>query len=351
MMKLVCCVVLMTVAAVRGNPGATTAANDMISILIGGLGGGVDAEVITPGKVCKGTTASPRIPVAEFSSIFGWSAAMFNKDVQKGQLLLCGGKALTETEICHSLELGSNSWKGDHCSLDKARTNADMFTTSDGRVVVSGGYNERYGWLSDVQILNSFDPNCDSNCCQWENLGTIQGKGVYAHCSLQYDDDHFVFLGGNTWDSEGQYDIPDVQKFNINTGEWVRGKDMPIPRQGHGCIKTTMNGREGIMVAGGFCNGNPDHPDCYQLRIDQTIFYDFESDEWTELAPLNYARDGLVLQNIGGEIYAIGGENTGRPEKRIEKWNGSSWETTNMVLLDEVSAFAHVQVPATEYRC
>ena len=31
------------------------------------------------------------------------------------------------------------------------------------------------------------------------------------------------------------------------------------------------------MIAGGFCNGNPNHPDCYQLRLDSTMFYDFES--------------------------------------------------------------------------
>ena len=33
------------------------------------------------------------------------------------------------------------------------------------------------------------------NCCQWENIGTIDGKGVYSHCALQYDEDHFVFMG------------------------------------------------------------------------------------------------------------------------------------------------------------
>jgi len=335
-------------STVQGEDAAST---DMISILIGGLGGGVDAEIITPTGVCKGATSTPQIPVAEFSSIFGWSAAVFSKGVAKEQLLLCGGKTLTETENCHSLEVGGQRWRSDHCSLDKARTNADMFTTSDGRVVVSGGYNERYGWLSDVQMLNEYDPDCTTDCCQWENIGTINGKGVYAHCSLQFDEDHFVFMGGNTWDSEGQYDIADVQVFNRKTGQWVRGMDMPIPRQGHGCIKTTHNGREGIMVAGGFCNGNPDHPDCYQLRIDQTIFYDFENDTWEELGALNHARDGLVLQNIAGEIYAIGGENRGRPVKIIEKWNGNSWDDTDMILLDDISAFAHVQVPAGSYKC
>ena len=44
------------------------------------------------------------------------------------------------------------------------------------------------------------------------------------------------------------------------------------------------------------------------------------TDTWEELEPLNYARDGMILQNIGGDIYAIGGENTGQAVVEIEKF-------------------------------
>ena len=37
------------------------------------------------------------------------------------------------------------------------------------------------------------------------------------------------------------------------------------------------------MIAGGFCNGNPNHPDCYQLRLDSTMFYDFESGQFQQI--------------------------------------------------------------------
>ena len=37
------------------------------------------------------------------------------------------------------------------------------------------------------------------------------------------------------------------------------------------------------MIAGGFCNGNPNHPDCYQLRLDSTMFYDFESGKFQQI--------------------------------------------------------------------
>ena len=33
-----------------------------------------------------------------------------------------------------------------------------------------------------------------------------------------------IFLGGNTYSVEGQYDVADVQIFNIMTGEWRKGQ-------------------------------------------------------------------------------------------------------------------------------
>ncbi|XP_023341305.1 kelch-like protein 31 [Eurytemora carolleeae] len=326
------------------------AGEDWVSLIIGGLGGGIGNELITAESVCNGNEATPNIPPAEFGYIFGWSAALFSSNMEKGEIMLCGGKDTIESKKCYNLPVGSSSWKRDVCELERERINANMFSTSDGKIVISGGYSSKAGWLKDVQMLQSYDPDCTSNCCQWDNIGTIDGKGVYSHCALQYDEDHFVFMGGNTWDSNGQYDIADVQIFNYKTGQWTKGKDIPIPRQGHGCIKTTHNGRDGIMIAGGFCNGNPNHPDCYQLRLDSTMFYDFESDEWTELSPLNNARDGLVLNNVEGTIMAIGGQYRGAPVEIIEKWNGDSWEES-ISLKDKVSSFANVQVKKTDYKC
>ena len=34
-----------------------------------------------------------------------------------------------------------------------------------------------------------------------------------------------IFSGGNTWSQQyGQYDIPDVQIYNMKTGEWKKGR-------------------------------------------------------------------------------------------------------------------------------
>ena len=35
--------------------------------------------------------------------------------------------------------------------------------------------------------------------------------------------------------------------------------------------------RSGILVAGGFCHGNPDFDECDLLRLDSTMFYDWQN--------------------------------------------------------------------------
>ena len=34
-----------------------------------------------------------------------------------------------------------------------------------------------------------------------------------------------AFSGGNTWDQQvGMYDVPDIQIYNMRTGEWKKGR-------------------------------------------------------------------------------------------------------------------------------
>ena len=61
------------------------------------------------------------------------------------------------------------------------------------------------------------------------------------------------------------------------------------------------------------------------------------SDEWTELSPLNNARDGLVLNNVEGTIMAIGGQYRGAPVEVIEKWNGDRYKLKIKKKLDKIN--------------
>lgn len=271
--------------------------------------------------------------------------------------MLCGGKDTTESNECKMIEIGQSSWRDGYCKLPYAVTHAAMTSTMDGSVVISGGYSEQIGWIGDVYKLTEIRPeDCtgvNPKCCTWEKLNTSPGTPVYAHCSVQYDEDHLALIGGNTWvEADGQYDVADIQILNMKTGEWKKGSDMPIGRQRAGCIKTEVNGRSGILVAGGFCHGNPNFEECDLLRMETTVFYDWENDSWEDLAaPLMEPRDGLHIQAIGGKILALGGELRGQPIKRVEEWTGTGWGSANFDLAEDTKDFATTVIPADIYLC
>jgi hypothetical protein len=336
-------------------PAATQAGG--IAVLFGGYGGGVNTQIVSGTTSCQGDKSSPAFPDASFSHQRGWAAAVHKLNGEPGDVMLCGGKDVAESNECKMIEIGQSSWRPGFCKLPSARTSAAMTSTMDGSIIISGGYSEMSGWLSDIYKLTEIRPeDCDSwnpNCCTWENIGTNPGSPVYAHCSVQYDQDHLVLIGGNTWSvTNGQYDVPDIQIFNMRTGEWKKGRDMPIARQRAGCIKTEVNGRSGILVAGGFCHGNPDFEECDLLRMDSTMFYDWENDSWEDLAaPLIDNRDGLDIANIGGKILAYGGEYRGGPVTAIEEWDGSKWVQTDFKLSGGTANFASTVLPEDSYIC
>jgi len=325
-----------------------------VAVLIAGGGAGVGSQIVTADGVCR------PFPSAPFSHQNGWVAGVTTIN-NKDQLVLCGGKDIMESNDCNIIDLGSGDWKEGACKMDLARTHASMLTTFDGKVIISGGYSSNVGWLNEISMLTELDADSctnqvTSNCCRWESLGSINGNATYDHCSLQYDNDNLLFIGGNTWDSIlGQFDIPDVQIYNMNTGSWRRGQDMPIGRQRMGCIKTEINGRSGVLVTGGFCHGNPNYEECAQLRLKNTIFYDFENDSWEELAggDLMEPRDGLTLGMVQGKLLAYGGQDIGKPVTNVEEWSfaDNRWLRTDLQLEDGVANFASTVIPETYYHC
>jgi len=355
LLLLVPVVVLGVPSSVHNNG---TKAPGGVAVLFGGYGGGVNTQLVTGSNSCQGDKAMPNFPDADFSHQRGWVSGVHTLNGSPGDLLLCGGKDTVESAECKMIEIGQSTWRPGFCKLPSARTHASMISTMDGSVIISGGYSDYGGWLADIYKLKEIRPeDCEGSwngdCCTWENIGTNPGHPVYAHCSIQYDDDHIALIGGNTWDQQvGMYDVPDIQIYNMRTGEWKKGRDMPIGRQRAGCIKTEVNGRSGILVAGGFCHGNPDFEECDLLRMDSTVFYDWENDSWEDLAaPLHENRDGLNVANIGGRILAFGGEFRGGPVTVIEEFDGSRWVDAEFSLSGGTANFASTVLPENSYRC
>jgi len=331
--------------------------NGNMAVTFGGSNAGIFTQLITEESSCQGSQAVPTFPSAPFSHQNGWAAGVYTINGEPGDVILCGGKDTTESNECKMIEIGTSSWKEGSCFLPVPVTHHSMVSTMDGTVVISGGYSEQIGWLPEVYKLTEMrTEECNNlqtnHCCTWEKIGTNPGNAVYAHCSVQYDEDHLAIIGGNTWSgSDGQYDVPDIQILNMKTGEWKRGADMPMARQRAGCIKTEVNGRSGILVAGGFCHGNPNFDECDLLRLETTVFYDWENDSWEDLAaPLLEPRDGLKIANIGGKILAFGGEFRGFPVKGVEEWTNGGWAPAHFDIGD-TKDFASTVIPSGYYNC
>jgi hypothetical protein len=339
---------------------SAVSADSSIALVFGGDGGGVDAKVVTRDNSCKGSESFPKIPVASYENQNGWVAGYHTLNVdqqnESGDIILCGGMALTESDECHMMELDSSTWRKGSCKLPTTMTHASM-VSYDGSVIVSGGYSSNIGWLDTVYRLQSIDTEqCKSNpdgCCSWESLPKMIGKAVYSHCSVIYEN-NLVIMGGNSFDSEsyGMEDVDEMKVLNMETMEWTL-KKIPSPRQRFGCVKTEHNGRSGIMISGGFCHSYAEGS-CDQLRLADTQFYDWENDSWEDLGkPLSSGpRDGHTLMTVQGDLLAFGGDYKGQQIDSVEKWNGDYWVSANFDLAGfGTNNYGVAEVPEFSYLC
>ncbi|VDN83855.1 unnamed protein product [Brugia pahangi] len=104
--------------------------------------------------------------------------------------------------------------------------------------------------------------------------------------------DLLLAIGG--WEKRGPTNVAEV--LNINTNKWQRAKILEDKRQiaYHECI--VINNK--LYVIGGF-EGTQ--------YFNSTRCYDSETKEWSELAPMNYARCYISACEINGTIIAAGG--------------------------------------------
>lgn len=272
-------------------------------------------------------------------------------------MILCGGKDLVQSDDCHMIELGADKWRAGSCKLPTSMTHASMVSTSDGSVIISGGYSDQIGWLDGVYKLESITPeDCKDHpesCCHWEVLPSMPGKPVYSHCSVMYDN-NLVIMGGNAFDLEtGLYDVDEMKILNMDTMEWTMST-IPSPRQRFGCVKTEYNGKSGILISGGFCHGYAEGS-CDQQRLDDTHFYDWENKSWEDLGkPMSQARDGHVIKNIQGSLLAFGGDNKGMQINGVERWSrlDERWMYAGFDLAGfGTNNFAVVTIPEFTYIC
>jgi N-acetylneuraminic acid mutarotase len=107
--------------------------------------------------------------------------------------------------------------------------------------------------------------------------------------------DRIYVVGGAEVDRRGPRPSSALEIYDLDTGEWTRGPDMPTARHHHGAA--AVGGV--LFVVGGRAAGD--------LSVDAVERFDPASDQWERLAPLPLGAGGLAVVSVAGMVVAIGG--------------------------------------------
>jgi N-acetylneuraminic acid mutarotase len=109
-----------------------------------------------------------------------------------------------------------------------------------------------------------------------------------------------IYVTGGSQRDRGERNVSStLQVYDIATGVWTRGPDMPTPRHHHGVA--VVNGR--LFVVGGRADDD--------FSVDAVERFDPARKRWDRLAPLPLGVGGLAVVQAAGMVVAIGGGDDG----------------------------------------
>jgi len=222
----------------------------------------------------------------------GSRAASFN-----GKYYSCGGYPSSKTKgECFSTFPGQLNWVPSP-SMEVARFSHTMTTVGD-KLVVTGGRLD-YETLDSIEI---FQPKSWTNPGGWTNPGWTLNAARTRHCAVAWSSTELILIAG--FDSKGRW-TDTVTMYDVTTG---KSHNLPnFPRKAC-CLACTKY--KGNVVAGR-------NKQVWMLR----------GDKWVPLPSLNYNRISYALKEIGGKLYALGGE-----VNFVEVLDGKKWSVTNTSL-------------------
>lgn len=203
-------------------------------------------------------------------------------------------------------------------------------TAANGRLYAAGGYAAREG-VRPIADMWSYDPVTG----MWQRETAMPGPK--ASFQLVAHDGHLYALGGETeTDGVFVFDIeerewetleapdemarrgaaasvhdgriyfiggaqagaatPRVDIYDIDSGQWSRGADMPAPRAGHAAA-----------VAGGRIHVFGGRGEDLSRTLSDHISYDPASDRWALESELRTPRTDAAAAALGGTVYLVGG--------------------------------------------
>ena len=207
-----------------------------------------------------------------------------------GDPTICGGSQSSSgnapSNMCYSLN--NNEWKTSQ-NMNSARLNAAAAQLQDGRLLVTGGYDNSGNKLKTAEILTENG---------WESNILYLTVTITSHCMVTVDATTVMVIGGN----QNNKISGNTFYFNFGDGTWTDGPALKNKRgfQSCGKIRKDKESQEmSIIVVGG------DDGSSYLSSVE---ILDAGSQEWRAGTPLAFdIRASKMVEDQNGGVVLIGG--------------------------------------------
>lgn len=163
--------------------------------------------------------------------------------------------------------------------------------TRMGRFLVAvGGRGRSARPLNSIEVLSTRNPN------RWRTLNRLTlPRPTYDNCIVAVNKTAVVMTGGVGQESQVvMLDLKDKRFFSM--------APLKQPRRKHGCVKATVNGRNGVIVAGGSSDAVP--------ALSSVEFIDLDNGDRLNLGRMRTGRRFPGVMVMANNLVIAGGERT-----------------------------------------
>jgi N-acetylneuraminic acid mutarotase len=205
----------------------------------------------------------------------------------KGKPILCGGnQSDTYSNKCYLLK--NNEWVSS-ASMNSVRFNAAAAQLEDGKLLVTGGYDASYSYLSSAEMLTEEG---------WESNIPSLPVTISRHCVVTVNSTTAMIIGGYL----NGYFSGKTFFFTFGEESWTDGPELKNKRVDHSCRKIRRNKESkeiSIIVAGGYDGSS------YLSSIE---ILDEGSNEWQTGPELpSGISESQMVEDQNGGVVLIGG--------------------------------------------
>ena len=212
--------------------------------------------------------------------------------IDNNTLLICGGSYVgNRFDTCHTLNLPNGEHFVESASLNIGRCCGDSVQFNDHEILVAGGLDNLSNFPMKTELVSHGSTR----------PGPTLPYSVLSPCMVRLNNSIIALTGGYNQD-----DVFDTISFyHQDTGKWLNGPPMPVPKYDHGCATMVLDGSEYLVLAGG--------TSYYAANSDSVEILDLATNQWTHgpaLPGYRYAL-ALVQAETKDRLYAIGGVGNG----------------------------------------